>query len=60
MCLTQGTGANKISWPSNIIWSYGREPVLTFTQNSIDVIQFLTVDGGSTWYGSLLMADLQE
>lgn len=60
MCLTQGTGANKISWPSNVIWSYGREPVLTFTQNSIDVIQFLTVDGGNTWYGSLLMADLQE
>ncbi|HID4699036.1 TPA: hypothetical protein ACXE5L_001208 [Enterobacter cloacae] len=60
MCLTQGTGANKISWPSNVICSYGREPVLTFTQNSIDVIQFLTVDGGSTWYGSLLMADLQE
>ncbi|WP_320725712.1 hypothetical protein [Enterobacter cloacae] len=60
MCLTQGTGANKISWSSNVIWSYGREPVLTFTQNSIDVIQFLTVDGGSTWYGSLLMADLQE
>ncbi|WP_131797687.1 hypothetical protein [Enterobacter roggenkampii] len=60
MCLTQGTGANKISWPSNVIWSYGREPVLTLTQNSIDVIQFLTVDGGSTWYGSLLMADLQE
>lgn len=60
MCLTQGTGANKISWPSNVIWSYGREPVLTFTKDSIDVIQFLTVDGGSTWYGSLLMADLQE
>lgn len=60
ICLTQGTGANKISWPSNVIWSYGREPVLTFTQNSIDVIQFLTVDGGSTWYGSLLMADLKE
>lgn len=60
MCLTQGTGANKVSWPSNVIWSYGREPVLTFTQNSIDVIQFLTVDGGSTWYGSLLMADLKE
>ncbi|WP_406808004.1 hypothetical protein [Enterobacter cloacae] len=60
MCLTQGTGANKISWPSNVIWSYGREPVLTFTQNSIDVIQFFTVDGGSTWYGSLLMADLRE
>ncbi|UAN42536.1 hypothetical protein KGP24_08890 [Enterobacter sp. JBIWA008] len=60
MLLKQGTGANKISWPSNVKWSYGREPVLTFTKDSIDVIQFLSVDGGSTWYGSLLMADLQE
>ena len=40
MLLTQGTGANKISWPSNVKWSYGREPVLTFTKDSIDVIQF--------------------
>ncbi|HBW0881379.1 TPA: hypothetical protein MED72_005672 [Klebsiella variicola] len=60
LLLTQGTGANKISWPSNVKWSYGREPVLTFTQNSIDVIQLLSVDGGSTWYGSLLMADIKE
>ncbi|CZY40464.1 Uncharacterised protein [Enterobacter cloacae] len=60
LLLTQGTGANKISWPSNVKWSYGREPVLTFTKDSIDVIQFLSIDGGSTWYGSLLMADLQE
>lgn len=60
MLLKQGTGANKISWPSNVKWSYGREPVLTFTKDSIDVIQFLSIDGGSTWYGSLLMADLQE
>ncbi|EOC1213960.1 hypothetical protein AAAW47_000343 [Cronobacter sakazakii] len=60
MLLTQGTGANKISWPSNVKWSYGREPVLTFTKDSVDVIQFLSIDGGSTWYGSLLMADLQE
>lgn len=60
MLLTQGTGANKISWPSNVKWSYGREPVLNFTKDSIDVIQFLSIDGGSTWYGSLLMADLQE
>ncbi|MGD8204412.1 hypothetical protein [Pantoea sp. FN0305] len=58
IALTQGTGANKIEWPSNVIWSYGRTPVLTFTKDSVDVFQFLSVDGGSTWYGSLLMADL--
>ncbi|WPO93726.1 hypothetical protein SFA32_12175 [Buttiauxella sp. HR94] len=58
VCVTQGTGANKIQWPSNVLWSYGRPPVLTFTQDSVDIFQFLSVDGGSTWYGSLLMADL--
>lgn len=57
--VTQGTGANKISWPDNIFWSYGRKPVLTFTKDSIDVFQFTSVDGGSTWYGSLQMADLK-
>lgn len=57
--IKQGTGANKISWPTNILWSYGRVPVLTFTKDSTDVFQFVTVDGGSTWYGSLLMADMK-
>ncbi|MGT2397323.1 hypothetical protein ACVDHD_23025, partial [Enterobacter roggenkampii] len=56
--LMQGTGANKIEWPSNVKWSYGRTPVLTFTKDSVDVFQFTSIDGGSTWYGSLLMADL--
>jgi len=58
VCVTQGTGANKIQWPGNVVWSYGRPPVLTFTKDSVDIFQFLSVDGGSTWYGSLLMADL--
>lgn len=58
VCLTQGTGANKIEWPSNVKWSYGRTPVLTFTKDSVDVFEFMSVDGGSTWFGSLVMADL--
>ncbi|MGU0059368.1 hypothetical protein [Klebsiella pneumoniae] len=58
VAMKQGTGANKISWPDSILWSYGRVPVLTFTKDSTDVFQFVSYDGGSTWYGSLLMADL--
>ncbi|WP_313128757.1 hypothetical protein [Pseudescherichia vulneris] len=58
VCITQGTGANKIEWPSNVKWSFGRPPVLTFSKDSVDIFQFFSVDGGSTWYGSLLMADL--
>ncbi|WP_141092937.1 hypothetical protein [Escherichia sp. ESNIH1] len=58
VCITQGTGANKIQWPGNVVWSFGRPPVLTFSKDSVDIFQFFSVDGGSTWYGSLLMADL--
>ena len=58
VAMKQGTGANKISWPDSILWSYGRVPVLTFTKDSTDVFQFVSYDGGSTWFGSLLMADL--
>lgn len=54
--LKQGTGANLVSWPSNILWSFGREPVLTFTQGKIDIFQLITYDNGLTWFGSLIIA----
>ncbi|MNJ45128.1 hypothetical protein D3C77_402120 [compost metagenome] len=54
--LKQGTGANLVSWPSNIFWSFGRKPVLTFTQGKIDIFQLITYDNGLTWFGSLIVA----
>ncbi|WP_439829587.1 hypothetical protein [Aeromonas caviae] len=54
--LKQGTGANIVSWPSNILWSFGRKPVLTFTQGKIDIFQLITYDNGLTWFGSLIIA----
>ena len=54
--LKQGTGANFVSWPSNIFWSFGRNPVLTFTQGKIDIFQLITYDNGLTWFGSLIIA----
>lgn len=59
LSLTQGTGANLVSWPSNIKWNYGRLPVLSYKTGVRDIFQFVTYDGGNTWFGSLIMAGVE-
>lgn len=48
--LTNG-GSYNVIWPNSVKWSYGIVPSLS--TNGIDVITFITPDGGNTWYGSL-------
>lgn len=59
LVLSQGTGANIVAWPSNILWNYGREPVLSYKTGVRDVLQFVTYDNGNTWIGSLVMAGVE-
>ena len=54
--LKQGTGSNTIAWPQNVKWLDGIKPVISFTKNSIDVVQLSSVDGGATWLGSMVNA----
>lgn len=49
--LTQGTGANTITWDDKIKWINNITPSLSSLKGSIDVIQFSTLDGGKTWKG---------
>jgi len=50
--LTQGSGGSKIvNWSSNIKWSQGRKPTLSLDASTTDVISFLTLDNGNTWFG---------
>ena len=49
--LEQGTGANKIIWPSNVRWNNNRNPTLSFVQGKMDFLTLFTKDSGSTWYG---------
>ena len=51
LMLQQGTGANKVKWPSSVRWNNGREPVLSYDTGKIDVITLLTKDSGTKWYG---------
>ena len=50
LILTNG-GNYAVTWPSSVKWSGGNIPNLT--ENGIDILTFLTADGGTTWYGSV-------
>lgn len=42
-------GSQTINWPASVDWPGGTEP--TWTVAGVDVISFLTTDGGTTWLG---------
>lgn len=50
LILTNG-GAYTVTWPSSVKWNGGTAP--TLTSSGVDILTFLTVDGGTTWYGSV-------
>ena len=52
--LTNG-GSATITWPTSIRWPRGIAP--TLIASGIDVLVFITDDGGTNWRGALSMAD---
>ncbi len=48
-----GTGGWTTTWPASVIWETGTAPTLSTAASSKDVLSFLTVDAGTTWYGFL-------
>jgi hypothetical protein len=50
LVLTNG-GNYTVTWPTNLKWAEGTPPELT--SSGTDVLTFMTIDGGTTWYGSL-------
>lgn len=45
------TGGRDILWPVNVSWPGGAPLALTPAPNAIDLINLVTIDGGSTWIG---------
>ncbi|BDD65021.1 hypothetical protein Sj15T_00420 [Sphingobium sp. TA15] len=45
------TGGRGVTWPSNIMWSQQRPPILSVTPTYTDIIDLTSIDGGITWYG---------
>jgi len=39
------------TWPTNVKWPSGLAPTLTTTNGKVDVLTFVSNDGGTTWFG---------
>ncbi|MGB4761925.1 MAG: hypothetical protein WBP12_01045 [Candidatus Saccharimonas sp.] len=56
--LTQdATGGRIVTWPASVRWGGGVAPTLSTGANAIDILVFETINGGTTWYGSLVGAN---
>ena len=49
------TPGRSITWPVSVKWPNNTIPVRTTTANRTDVYTFFTLNGGTTWYGSLTL-----
>lgn len=43
--------ARSVTWTPSIKWPAGTPPTLTSTNGKSDVFSFITLDGGTNWYG---------
>jgi len=48
LILTNG-GSATVTWPTSVDWPVATAPTLTAA--GIDILTFVTIDGGTTWYG---------
>jgi hypothetical protein len=49
--IIQDSSARTITWPASVDWAAATAPTITATNNGVDVFVFLTIDGGTTYYG---------
>lgn len=58
--VNDGTANRAVSFPAGKMqWAGGYTPPRTTTANAVDVWTFFTFDAGTTWKGSLAIADLR-
>jgi hypothetical protein len=48
-----GSGGRDVTWPASVEWPEGIAPTLSDGPNEVDILSFLSVDGGTTWFGSM-------
>jgi hypothetical protein len=50
--------ANLVNFTNTVLWSNAEVPVLTNLSGYLDILTFMTVDGGQTFYGAHSMANI--
>ena len=56
--VTQDSSARTITWPGSVDWAAATAPTLSTGSGDVDVFVFMTVDGGTTYYGFTAGQDL--
>ena len=56
LILTNG-GSQTVNWPASVDWAGGTAPTLTAA--GVDVLTFITTNGGTIWYGFAAGLDMQ-
>ena len=51
LILTQGSGGQTATWPASVDWAGAVAPTLSSGSADVDILTFLTVDGGIIWHG---------
>lgn len=44
------TGSRTATWPAAFVFPGGTDMVLSTAANAVDIVSFITINGGSTWY----------
>ena len=57
-CKQDATGGRTITWPAAVKWPNGSVPTLSTGGNKIDILNFFTLDGGTTYIGALSLANI--
>lgn len=52
------TGSRVLTWPASVKWPNNVTPTLTTTANKIDILQLMTVDGGTSYFGGFSLGNL--
>ena len=47
------TGSRTVTWPASVDWPAATAPTLSTAANKVDILTFVTVDNGTTWWGFL-------
>lgn len=57
--IQDATGARIVTWPASVKWPSGVAPTLSTGASKTDLVVLETIDGGTTWYGSLAGSDFR-
>ena len=47
------TGSRTVTWPAAVKWPSATAPTLSTAASAVDILTFVTIDNGTTWYGFL-------